>query len=214
MGRLFDTSLQPGIQHGGGSNPVSGLDNVLKNLDLSEKRIEEAGAAGVYGQWLALDEMIVRKGMVPMATGRLAASHYVTMPEEKSGQPTCEMGYGVEYAEKVHEDAERKVSFQKVTDSGTVQVDSQRGYKWLERATQIHARALLVRMNESVSAFIARGVAARDLAGAVPTTPQDTGGDYRKALRVQRSALRRAARKSGLKLVKHWKRPRRKEWKG
>jgi hypothetical protein len=173
---------------------IEGLNEVLAKLDQTAKGFEEATRAAVYGQALALDELANRSGMVPLQTGALRASHYVTLPD--SGvQPVSEMGYAAPYAGSVHEREENVHS----RGHGTV--------KWLEKALSIFSNALAVRLKESILAYLADGTTCSSLSGIAPTTPEYAAtakAAKRGFTRAQAKRVRELKKSGALHLVRRW----------
>ena len=189
---------------------IMGLDQVLKKMGLASRAYENAAEAAIYGQWVALFELVNRKGMVPVATGALKASNYVSDPNRSGGKITVEAGYGQEYAAEVHEDQSR-YGYGK----------GKRGYKWLQNAVDIHKTALPIRLQEATMKAFSSGIDYRALRGVFPAKPQKFDlatkagrrefkqfGKYGMS-REQRKMLRKAAKSGGIKLVRRWKTPKR-----
>ena len=188
---------------------LEGLPDVIKKLGELGPRYRDAVEAALYGQGIALDELANRKGMVPVDSGQLRASHYLTLPQQVAGLPTIEFGYGADYAPEVHERQDMSVS-----KGGVYKRGSSGQPKWLEKAMNIHARAFLIRMHESIVKFFQQGTKAADLTGIIPETPQVGVEDARHAkygyTKAQRKQMRQVKKSTGLKLVRRWKRPKKK----
>jgi hypothetical protein len=193
---------------GGVSMELQGTEEIAKALGVAHARVVEAAKAAVYGQGLALIELANRKGMVPVETGALRSSAYVTEPEIRSGNLVIEIGYGVEYADERHELEVRTVSkggFARARNGVS---------KWLEKAVNIHARALPMRLSESLRDGIIRGTTLAMLTAAgVPTKPPDLSagvGKYQRKYgftKSQAKALRGLKRAGHFKAVRRWRRP-------
>lgn len=138
---------------------IKGLDELLKKLTVAADGLVEAAAASVYSQGLALIDVANRSGMVPVASGRLRDSAYVTLPELEGGEVAVEIGYGAPYAEEVHE--------RNVARGG------RRGTPhWLLRAMGIAANAMQMRMQESLIRYLITGTKVGELrAAGMPTSP-------------------------------------------
>jgi len=178
-----------------GGIELKGIPELVKRLKSTEAAVEAAAKSAVYGQAVALAELANRKGMVPVESGRLRASLYVTEPERVGDGVLVELGYGAEYAAKVHE--------------------RPGGPKWLERAVQIHSRALQVRLAETISRALRSGAVVAPRMTGIPTRPPPEGkvGKYQRKrgfTRDQARAIGRLKRSGALKLVRRWKRKRRK----
>jgi hypothetical protein len=188
---------------------TSGIEDVVKKLGNVSKRYQEATEVALYAQAIALDELVNRAGWVPMKTGALRASHYVTPPEITGGKAAVEVGYGVDYAPEVHEREQ----------NAHVRMSSRKGQtKWMERAMSVFARAFNTRLYENILAVIKSGATKASLAGAVPTSPQITGDGaqvdkYRAKYghsKSERKVIRQLAKAGHVKLVRRWKRKRKK----
>lgn len=193
------------------SDGVFGLDQVLKKLGMAGRAYENAAEAAIYGQWVALFELVNRKMMVPVHTGALKASNYVSDPVRSGGKITVEAGYGQPYAAEVHER------------------QSQQGhgrgrygyYKWLQRGVDIHKASLPIRLAEATMKAYTSGIDYRSLRGVFPSSPRkfdlSTKAGQREfkyaakygMTREQRKLLRGAAKAGGVKLVRRWKTPKR-----
>lgn len=189
---------------------VVGIEEVLRKLESASVAYPNAAEAAIYGQWVALFELVNRKGMVPVATGALKASNYVADPVRQSGRVVVEAGYGQKYAAEVHEDQSR-YGYGK----------GKRGYKWLEYAVNIHARSLQVRLQEATMAAFKRGHTFANLRGVFPSAPRvfdlttaagrrefKYAGKYGMS-KEQRKLLRAAGKSGAVKMVRRWKTPKR-----
>jgi hypothetical protein len=176
---------------------TKGLRNVTKKLEEAAEKYREATQVALYGQGIALDELMNRKGMVPKITGRLRSSHYVTPPQASGRLEMNEVGYGVDYAEEAHE---RQKS---------------RSYHWMIRAVNIFANAFQIRLYENVMNAVKSGARMAGMGGAVPTSPQvtTTSGSFTKYqakyghTKEERKKIRTLAKEGAVKLVRRWKTP-------
>jgi len=82
-------------------NPVKGLDSVIKAIKEQTEKTEGALGAALYMEGLDLDAKAVK--LMPVDTGRMRATHYVTQPQKTPGGPVVEIGVGTDYAVYVHE---------------------------------------------------------------------------------------------------------------
>ena len=91
------------------THKVKGLDTILSNM--GKKKLLIAGtrndprgalAAAIYQEASAIMGESVKE--VPVDTGRLKNTHYVSLPYNKVGGVAVEMGYGTKYAWKQHEE--------------------------------------------------------------------------------------------------------------
>jgi len=80
---------------------IKGVSEVLKELEKQSERCEGALGAALYQEGLALDSSAVMQ--MPVDTGRMRATHYVTPPEMTRDGPVVEVGCGTDYAIYVHE---------------------------------------------------------------------------------------------------------------
>lgn len=85
---------------------LDGFDQMVGKMAKSPERFKRAVGAGMYAA--ANNVMTASLEIVPVDSGALKGSGYVTLPEESgSGELVVEMGYGgdaKEYAERQHED--------------------------------------------------------------------------------------------------------------
>lgn len=84
---------------------VTGQDEIIRNIKRYIQQYPEEVGAAIYEEGLAL--MAVSQPKVPVDTGRLRGSAYVTPPiEQQNNSPLVEVGYGTDYAIWVHERTE------------------------------------------------------------------------------------------------------------
>lgn len=83
---------------------VHGLAGVLKALQAAGRDMERAVAGSMYAEGQAIMAESVRQ--VPVDTGRLRASAYVSSPRDGASGPEVTLGYGTSYALPVHERTE------------------------------------------------------------------------------------------------------------
>lgn len=83
---------------------VRGVERTLQKLMRKGKAFKKAMAAALYTEALALDAEMVP--LIPVATGRLRGSHYVTKPRGPIDNPRVEVGVGTNYGIYVHENLE------------------------------------------------------------------------------------------------------------
>lgn len=81
-----------------------GADEVVDKLEEMKERYAEAVAAAVYERLQGIIGLSQR--MVPVDTGRLRASAFVTSPMAQGTALKFVIGYGTEYAVFVHEDTD------------------------------------------------------------------------------------------------------------
>ena len=82
-------------------NVIKGLAELAKAIDEQTKLHEGALGAALYQEALELDAHAV--GQMPVDTGRMRATHYVTQPQSDSDGRVVEAGVGTDYAVYVHE---------------------------------------------------------------------------------------------------------------
>lgn len=155
---------------GGASCEVRGLEQLAKQLDVTVSRVEQAAAATVYAQTLALVDLINRNYMVPVKSGRLRASTYVTLPDWSMGNPTSELGYAVPYADEVHERGAGGKGY-KVGEKNARKGRPQ----WLLRARYLWSMSYYARFQASFQKYIVAGIRPEYLTGLVPVLPIDPG---------------------------------------
>lgn len=84
---------------------ITGQKQVQKNLKAAQKRWEKALAGAIYLEGNNI--MGISKRLVPVDTGTLRASGYVTNPQQQGSKTVVEMGFGGgfsgKYAASVHE---------------------------------------------------------------------------------------------------------------
>jgi hypothetical protein len=83
---------------------VTGLKEVLAAFEGMPEVAQEAVADALHAEALAIEAASVP--LVPVDTGRLRSTHYVSPPERGSDTPRAEVGYGTDYAVYVHERTE------------------------------------------------------------------------------------------------------------
>lgn len=136
------------------------LDKVQKRLDELLARNRGAVDAALYEEGFAVDALAAKK--VPVDTGRLRATHYVTPPERMaSGGSVVEIGFGTDYAVFVHE------------DTGARHTTGEA--KFLEKAFAERAAGFAERLAKRATRNDRTGVGVRALAPRAPTSPQDPG---------------------------------------
>lgn len=126
----------------------------------------EAGATALYEEGLALDADMVPR--IPVDTGRLRASHFVTLPSGTGANVTVEVGVATDYAVPVHELTEVQ---HPVGES-----------KFLEKALMARHAGMGARLGERVQALV-EAENTKTHQGGTPTVPQthtgSRGGRYR-----------------------------------
>lgn len=183
---------------------IKGLAELAAKFKITETKMVEAAGSAVYGQAVALAELANRKGMVPVRTGNLRASLYITPPRQAGNGMLVELGYGAPYAAAVHER-----QFSTISQGGHMRAGGATP-KWLEKAIGIHARALQVRLQESLTAALA-GKVVTSTATGIPTSPPPDGavGTFQRKrgfTRDQSRAINRLKKSGAVKLVRRWKR--------
>lgn len=88
---------------------VKGLEMTIKNLTRANGRVRGALAQALYEEGAE----IIRESQkrVPVDTGRLRSSAYVTPPESKITRDVVGLGYKARYASFVHELHAKKSKF-------------------------------------------------------------------------------------------------------
>lgn len=71
---------------------ITGLDKIVKNLQMAQQQWIRSFEAAVYLE--ANNWMAESKRIVPVDTGTLKGSGYVTLPERQGNKIVVEMGYG------------------------------------------------------------------------------------------------------------------------
>jgi hypothetical protein len=118
---------------------------------------------------------------IPVDTGRLRATHYVTPPEETgSGHVAVEVGLGTDYAVFVHEDTSAH------HPSGEA--------KFLENALAARTPGFAERLARRTKQNIEAGVYVAALDAQTPTSPQDVGPAGRSSAPTKPRRSGRAAR--------------------
>lgn len=153
------------------SAEIRGLDDLAKRFGVAVERFAEAAKVAVYGQGLALDELINRNDMVPVKSGGLRASHFVTLPKEGGDAVSIQMGYGAPYAAQVHERGNGN-GFRGLLGGHDTHNSWKNGTpKWMERGVSMWARSYAARCTDSIRRAVVDGTRVEDLLGAVPTEP-------------------------------------------
>ena len=154
---------------------VEGIRKIADALGKHYEVVAEAVRVGVYSQGLTLYELLVRNRMIPVKSGRLLASHYVTLPEMSGGKWTVEIGAGAPYAAEVHE----KGRFGKdgsVRRGGYSYSAVHGAPQWLRRGKNMWATSYAGRLRDTVAKALKTGVAVAEFMGTVPTEPHDSPG--------------------------------------
>lgn len=128
-----------------------GADDIRRKLGEVLERMREASAAAVRLQAVALAE--AAQAVVPVESGRLRDSIYVTEHKIAGSTATVEVGYGVPYAAMVHEVGKFP--------------------KWLEQTVNARAQEMHQAMANEIGGALSGAMpsAASDL----PTEPHDPG---------------------------------------
>lgn len=134
-----------------------GTGTVAVKLEKAAAQYRQAAACAVYGQALALHEIINREGFVPLRTGRLRLSAYVTQPDPSQSRLQSQVGYAAPYAPEVHERPGSRYS------------------KWMEKGVTLWASDLAGRLAKSLRAAFQQGTQLSSLAGIAPQYPRDPG---------------------------------------
>lgn len=136
---------------------LKGEVELIAKLKALAEAYPEACAAQVYEEALAVDADMVPR--IPVDTGRLRSTHYVSPPETGGGTIVSEVGVGTDYAVYVHE---RTEVYHAVGEA-----------KFLEKALLKRAQGMLVRMARGIEAKVRKGIGVN----AVPSTaPRRPGG--------------------------------------
>lgn len=163
---------------------LTGVDAVKKRLAELFAKAPGAVASAMYQEGLAVDAAALRK--MPVDSGRMRASHYVSPPEKAGDTVVVEIGVGTEYAVFVHEDTSKHHPVG--------------GAKFLERALNERASGFAERLAKRAAANLKAGVVTPLL--SAPSAPQDVGvvgkmlGPTRNTLRKQTAKVRRAVRRA------------------
>lgn len=151
---------------------IHGVKELAKGLDMAEKRVRQAIEATVYAQTIALVQLINRNNMVPVNTGRLRSSTFVTMPRVVAGRFQCVLGYAAPYAGDIHERGSGKyrVGWSASNRGGKISINKHAGGKpqWLKRAKELWSRSYSDRAKKSFVMYLQNGVKASDLRGVIP----------------------------------------------
>jgi len=151
------------------------LQRILRKLDAEEVRRHEALRTGIYMVAAKLLRSSIR--MVPVDTGRLRATAYVTLPT-MGNHIKCRLGYGTNYAVYVHE--RTNAHHRPPTRSHYLSIPLQK------------ARATFV---SDVARYARRALESNSFIGGAefPETPTDGGPRPRRKRNVK--AARRAAKR-------------------
>lgn len=190
---------------------VTGLRDVARNIEKAHTNLAESAKVTVYAQAIALDQLINRNSMVPVDTGQLRASHYVTLPVVTDAGITSEIGYGAEYADEVHERGNGKGFKGKASAdkgkkwrSGTPQ--------WMKRGVHLWRLSLPKRMRDQLNSAMIKGTTVESISTVVPTAPvKGDVGRYQRSFgytKEQHEALRAMGRNKTILLVGRKKRGR------
>lgn len=159
---------------------LKGADEISKRAAQWIKRYENATAAALYQEGLAIDAKAVAK--TPVDSGRLRATHYVAPPVKDKGRMTVEIGFGTDYAVYVHER----------TEVGHPVGEA----KFLEKALNERTSGFKERMAKRVRANLRSGVEMVPLDPNTPQRPTDPGPTASKAAerRKKLSAVKKSKR--------------------
>lgn len=80
---------------------IKGVEEVAKELKRLQRKYPEATAAALYTEGLRIERASVP--LVPVDTGRLRATHYVSRPAKERRRVRVYVGYGANYGLYVHE---------------------------------------------------------------------------------------------------------------
>lgn len=83
---------------------VDGDKELIRTLHKLARAMPEAAAEALYEEGMRVDADMVPR--IPVDTGRLRATHYVSPPKRPDGVLTVEVGVGTDYAVAVHERTE------------------------------------------------------------------------------------------------------------
>jgi hypothetical protein len=91
---------------------ITGLDDLKSKIQNAANELPRNAGAALYQ--FAEDVMSVSKDeRVPVDTGRLMNSGYVALPQQEGNVISVTMGYGTDYALKVHEDMDAHVHWKR-----------------------------------------------------------------------------------------------------
>ncbi len=133
---------------------ITGIQRTQRELEGFLKRCPQAVGIGLYH--LGERVMNASQRLVPVQTGELRDSAYVTAPDVSRSRVQVELGYGAEHAVEIHEDT----SASHTTGQA----------KFLETAILQRARGAIYQVVKRAERAIARG--ERWQAGRYPTTPR------------------------------------------
>jgi hypothetical protein len=81
---------------------IDGLDAYRQKLEAAASNLPKNVGAALYQ--FGEQVMAVSKERVPVDTGRLMSTGYVTLPEQQGNSIIVTLGYATDYALQVHED--------------------------------------------------------------------------------------------------------------
>lgn len=168
---------------------VKAPGHIRKKLAELARAMPEAFAAGLYQEGYALDALANSNGFVPVDTGRMRATHYVSPPIRAGKKLRVEVGYGTDYAIYVHERREAKHT---VGRAG-----------WLLLALAQRAGGFYGRLAARTRQNFEQGLSVDALEGGAPSSPRDPGPrPSRRRLKAQKAAARRRTKRALLKLAR------------
>ena len=132
---------------------LKGAARVEKNLKKAAVSYTQAMSAAIYQKGLEVLAGSVR--LVPVDTGRLRSTHYVTIP---SSRGVVEMGYGTDYAVPVHE----RTDVRHTTGQA----------KFLEQPVNAARSGYAADVARKAQNNFKSGVGLSSLAGSTPTRPK------------------------------------------
>ncbi len=146
---------------------VTGAKEVLAAIKKNSEWVRGSLAAAIYQEGTEIDRKSVR--LVPVDTGRLRATHFVSLPFDKIN-PKVILGYGTNYAIYVHERSDLKHR-------------APTQYKFLEQPFREAKAGYKARLGKRTWALYKRGVKTA-IATGTPTQPQDKGEEFQKTKRT------------------------------
>jgi hypothetical protein len=138
---------------------LRGTKEVLAELRRIEQQLPGVLAATLYQEGLAIDALSTSR--MPVDTGRMRATHYVTQPLRDGESRVVEVGCATDYAVYVHE----RTDAQHPTGQA----------KFLQSAFEERASGFIERLAKRAFENLKKGVRFRGFMSGAPSAPHDPG---------------------------------------
>ncbi len=139
---------------------VEGVNAVQQAMSKAGDRYDQALSAALYQKGFDIDRDAVK--IVPVDTGRLRGSHYVSPPKVGTGKKLyCEVGFGTRYGLPVHE---------KDNPPGRTKGQSN---KYLETPFNEHGKNLRTWLSKRAKKNYKAGIGVNAIPAVAPQRPKE-----------------------------------------